>query len=345
MSGQAIYTDLKPELNKIITESTVYDKSIGTEQPKIQPNLILNSKSNRVDELANSLQETVRDQIGVFLFIKNIQTSKIEFITNDFWLTSMQFSYKERVQVMEGFNSSNFSFFGDNIRLYNFSAITIDGTSTDEFDPGKLYYQSSILKLYSEHLRGTKLMEKNYIAVLVVANHIIEGYPLNLTVAYSADSEPLTQFSFNFLVTNHLNDLDGVLNEARLAKMYSTEPRKLSEVDTKNLNAYKEYINKLNKLKTIKTSDFKTLKNIKKLPSEIELANISNFTVIEQSPAVVAEIVKYINDECLAFLPEGAWSYSYLNIESILTEINNRINQYSILIQDIYLKNTKLLYK
>lgn len=183
---------------------------------------LLRNKNAPID-LAMDLQNELADEAGAFIFVQERSSGdrKVTAMTNNFWLTSMAMSFKERLQITESFDSSHFMFMGNNIKIYNFSGFSIDGASFNEDDPGGLFYQSSLIKMYNEKLRGTMLTKSNEIAVLSVANHVIKGYPTDFAVSYTAEAGNLTQFNFSWIVVDHYMELDGVVNDKRLEALYT----------------------------------------------------------------------------------------------------------------------------
>lgn len=178
------------------------------------------NKKSSPDNLAN--QVNTGANIEAVIMIMNSE-GIIKHISNKFFLNSMQIALKEKVQLMETFGSSNITFFGETARVYSFGASTIDSPSQDSgVARGKYYYQSSILKMYNDVLRGSQLIKEKNIAILRVSNHIIKGYPLNLSVIYNTSSDPVTQFVLNFVVSEHTLSLPGVVSEDYLESMYST---------------------------------------------------------------------------------------------------------------------------
>ncbi len=334
----------QPNLNELIYSNI---KSTAPNSVTLKNNVLL-TKSDRILDLSNDLKESLRDKVGAFLFIKDRFTSEVKFITNDFWLTAMQIAFKERVQITESFNSSNFSFFGDNARVYNFTAATVDSTSSDPYDPGKLYYQSSILELYKNHLRGTKLVENNYIAVLCVANHLIEGYPINLNVGYSADAAPMTQFSIAWLVTSHYYDMEGVVNKARLEKMYSVTSRDLPNVkilqdDIALLSTalavdgvyVVDYFNSLKSLKD-KTSKYQIYVN--RVNSDLAKFTETKSEEVLTNETFLSPAVYYRYNR-----PEDKQAFD-LKLNEAVTKIQTLIMERKRSIEEEYIKDSKLLY-
>jgi len=172
------------------------------------------------DNLASEIRTKANTEAVIMILDK---AGVIKHITNKFYLESMQMSMREKVQIMETFGAANISFFGESARVYVFNARTVDAPSQDSgMSKGKYYYQSSILKMYNNVLRGSQLIKDDKIAVMKVANHIIHGYPLNLNIGYNASQDPVTQFTLQFVVAEHTLDLPGVVSEKYLEKMYST---------------------------------------------------------------------------------------------------------------------------
>ena len=173
------------------------------------------------DNLANEIRTKANTE-AVIMILDN--SGIIKHITNKFYLQSMQMSMREKFQLMETFGAANLSFFGEAARVYIFNAATVDAPSQDiGISQGKYYYQSSILKMYNNVLRGSQLIKDDKIAVLKANNHLIYGYPLNLQVAYDAGRQPVTNFVLQFVVSEHSLELPGVVSEKYLEKMYSVD--------------------------------------------------------------------------------------------------------------------------
>ena len=120
-------------------------------------------------------------------------------ISNGFFLNGFQYSFKEKAQVIETFGSSFVSFFGDSVKVYSFTGNAIDYPSTGKTSAQKAItmQQSSLTDLYQNHLRGSLLVEKGHIAVMKVLNHSIYGYPISMTVNYSANADKISSFNMS----------------------------------------------------------------------------------------------------------------------------------------------------
>jgi hypothetical protein len=179
----------------------------------------INTKASP-DRLSSEIQTKANTEAVIMILDNN--SGVIKHITNKFFLSSMQMSMREKVQIMETFGPANISFFGEAARVYVFSATTIDSSSQEKgVSAGKYYYQSSILKMYNNELRGSQLIKDNRIAVMKVSNHLIYGYPLNLQVVYNAAQDPVTNFVLQFVVNEHELSLPGIVTEEYLETMYS----------------------------------------------------------------------------------------------------------------------------
>ena len=184
---------------------------------------------------------TDREKVGAMLFVveKHTPTNSwfVKYKTNDFFLTSMTMNLKEKVQVLETFGTSLVSFFGDAVKIYEFSGIAMDWTAAPTSSEYDLYYdedtgkhsmintrgevteggeaenikysnpknfwQTSLIHMYNNILRGTQLVKHNRVALLSVGTHYVYGYPLNFGVNYSAQTEKFSSFSMSWVVLDH----------------------------------------------------------------------------------------------------------------------------------------------
>jgi len=223
-------------LEEVLAGSLTLDKYGEIIKPFIRTKTSPDSLANEVNTKANTEAVImILDKSGI-----------IKYITNKFFLSAMGMSMREKIQLMETFGAANISFFGETARVYVFQANTIDSSSTESgISRGKYYYQSSILKMYNEVLRGTKLIEQDCIAVMKVSNHLIYGYPLNLKIDYNATQDPITSFTLQFVVSEHSLELPGVISENYLETMYSVN----SHINSEAILNYKGKIDNL--IKTI----------------------------------------------------------------------------------------------
>lgn len=206
----------------------------------------INTKASP-DNLSSEIQTKANTEAVIMILDNN--SGVIKHITNKFFLSNMQMSMREKVQIMETFGAANISFFGEAARVYTFSASTIDSSSQDTgISAGKYYYQSSILKMYNNELRGSQLIKENRIAVMKVSNHLIYGYPLNLQVVYAAAQDPVTNFVLQFVVNEHELSLPGIITEEYLETMYSPH----SHINTEAIqNFVKKIDNILEKINAV----------------------------------------------------------------------------------------------
>lgn len=221
------------------------------------------------DSLANEVNTKANTEAVIMILDKS---GVIKYITNKFFLSQMSMAMREKMQLMETFGAANISFFGETARIYVFQANTIDSSSTESgISKGKYYYQSSILKMYNEVLRGTKLIEQDRIAVMKVSNHLIYGYPLNLQVAYSSDGDPITTFTLQFVVSDHSLELPGVVSEKYLERMFSVNAHINDEAIANYLEKIKNLKQKINNVLSTEVSG-------EKYDSEGYIRNIQSTT-------------------------------------------------------------------
>ena len=226
------------------------------------------------DNLASEIRTKANTEAVIMILNK---AGVIKHITNKFFLSSMQMSMREKVQIMETFGAANISFFGEAARVYVFNARTVDAPSQDlGISKGKYYYQSSILKMYNNVLRGSQLIKEDQIAVMKVANHLIYGYPLNLNIGYNAAQDPVTQFTLQFVVSEHSLELPGVVSEKYLETMYSTS----AHINDEAIRAFVDKIDDI-MLKIDNVLNTSTGDNVAVGPT-IPIKNIQNITMNTQ---------------------------------------------------------------
>jgi len=135
-------------------------------------------------------QINAQTEAGAQLFVQN-NTGDIIAQTNKFFLGAFSFSMKERTQLLETFNASSIAFFGENARIYNFAGTAVDYAGSR----APRYYQSSLIKMYNDMLRGTLLVERKQVAIMMIANHTIYGYPLTFGSTYDASRDKVASFT------------------------------------------------------------------------------------------------------------------------------------------------------
>lgn len=211
----------------------------GTEIPQssgynfLEPVLASGSLSAKEEptDLAEKINGT---EAGATIIVQNVESGNIKAQTNKFFLSGFSVASQERAQILETFGASALSFFGEKAKIYNLQGTAVDYAG--QTNPSQYYHQSSIIKMYNEMMRGTKLVENDNIAVLSVHNHTIYGYPLNMSVTYNSSFQKTATFSMSWFVTKHLLTLPGVVNDSELRTLYSA-------VDISNLDAQTaEYI-------------------------------------------------------------------------------------------------------
>jgi len=190
-------------------------------------------------DLKESINSTT--DAGAQLFVQN-EYGAIIAQTDKFFLSGFSFGMKERTQLLETFSAPSISFFGENARIYNFAGSAVDyaGSRAHRF------YQSSLIKMYDDVLRGTLLAERGHIAILTILNHTIFGYPLAFQSSYDARRDKLASFTMNWLVTEHTLTLPGVVEEEQLIQSYRNRVDLTTE-ETRHLSSLSGVIQSLTK--------------------------------------------------------------------------------------------------
>lgn len=205
----------------------------------------LTQEKNVPDNLTTLISN--REKVGASIFV--IKRQKPQNVwsythrTNKFFLTRLVMSSKEKVQVLDTFGSATISFFGESIKVYELSGVTIESPSSqDDYtltttveqrgrirtnvrtldetsgEEGYTYnsqgilsrtavgafWQSSLIHMYNNVLRGTQLVKNDSMALLTVGTHFIYGYPLNMVSDYTSQAEGIASFSMSWLVLDHI---------------------------------------------------------------------------------------------------------------------------------------------
>lgn len=220
------------------TTNTAPDQSMGTPPPNLGRVEGYQALALRRKESPGNLREelnTTSDTAGATILIIGNEPGAtkgvLKHITNKFYLSNMQMPYQEKAQVLETFGASAVSFFGQSATVYTFSGLVLEWPN-DSANPASTMHGSSLIQLYNNHLRGSKLVKEGNIAVLRVLNHMIYGYPLAFNLGYSTEPDKTQSFSLSFVVTDHMLASPGMFTEKDLAKNYTINAEKLTAEQT-----------------------------------------------------------------------------------------------------------------
>jgi hypothetical protein len=185
----AIQDEIKGSVNNLISPFlNVGNQLLGTLLPDL--GVEKTSPNNLAEEIENMTD------VGAVLMVYSKDPGEVTHRSNKFFLHSLNFTYKEKAQLNETFDSPAISFFGDSIRIYNFAGTAIDYAS-ESGRAWEHFHQSSLIKMYDDILRGTKLVQNNSIAIMKIMNHTIWGYPLNFRGGYNAAQDKVASFSMS----------------------------------------------------------------------------------------------------------------------------------------------------
>jgi len=139
--------------------------------------------------------------------------------TNKFFLQSFSFNVREKSQLVETFEGSSLSFFGEAVKIYNFQGVAVDH-GADGIIGGEIgadgFHLSALLKLYNDHMRATKLVANNQIAIMGIMNHTVMGYPISFSTQYNAAQDKMGSFSMQMVCVKHSLALPGVVEDRHL---------------------------------------------------------------------------------------------------------------------------------
>ncbi|HNW88106.1 MAG TPA: hypothetical protein PKN48_00455 [Bacteroidales bacterium] len=211
------------------------------------------SKSNDEKKVPDNLHALLsdRERVGAVLYVIERHTPSntwhIKYKTNKFFLTGLSMGLKEKVQIMETFGSAVVSFFGNSVKIYEFSGVTVEAPSVKSMNETNFaksakagsyvntavagideqqdnpneqtisssnssaaFWQSSLIHMYEHVLRGTQLVKNNSVALLTVGTHYIYGYPLNLMSVYNAQADKMATFTMSWIVLDHVMAYDDI---------------------------------------------------------------------------------------------------------------------------------------
>jgi len=204
MSNHLINNSLAMANSVSITEDSVLASpniNVGLLRPSAT---VLARKQTKVQphHLANTIEGS--GNAGATIMIQNTNTGAITHMTNKFYMQAMDITFKEKVQIMETFGKPVASFFGEAARVYNFSGVALEADTKRQNHKGEYFHGTSLLWLYEEFMRGTKLIDRASIAILNVANHSVYGYPIQFSYRALSDMPHAIQFSLSMFVKDHL---------------------------------------------------------------------------------------------------------------------------------------------
>lgn len=202
---------------------------------KVDPYSFENLQKEKAKDLPSNLHAVIsdRERVGARLYIikKDLNGSwGIQHKTNKFFLTSMGMGLKEKVQISETFGATAVSFFDNSVKIYEFGGMAIETPTfkTDETggiietDAGEGtvarvpygvdgFWGSSLIHLYENQMRGTKLVANNAVALLTVGTHYVYGYPVSFNVSYAAQSDPIVAFQMAWIILEHTMSYDDIV--------------------------------------------------------------------------------------------------------------------------------------
>ncbi len=194
--------------------------------------------------IIDAIEKNSPAHIAVVGYQNNSFTGKKHFLSNKFFLQGISEAGQEKLQVIETFDTPRLLFFNQRMKAYNFRGLFLDGDSPDSGISN--YWADAFRRFYENHLRGTKLVDNNSIAVLTVNNQMYIGYPTTLQLGIDSQRPLLDTFSMTWAITQvialppiafggvtsnttvdlHLKNLDALFK----ASSIDTDPAKTEEI-------------------------------------------------------------------------------------------------------------------
>lgn len=116
---------------------------------------------------------------------------------SDFILQSVSDERVEKSQIVETFGDTFVYFFGERPRIVRVSGLLIN---TYDFN-----WRSQFWHNYDNHLRGSKLVEKNARAYLAYDTMVLEGYPMSASATDDTNMPYAVPFTMSLLLTNYFD--------------------------------------------------------------------------------------------------------------------------------------------
>lgn len=160
------------------------------------PFLTLSREKEAPQNLAEDINHSSFKSGATIMVIDRNDADNILYVTNKFYLRTMSFNFQEKVQLLETFDVSNISFFGERVKVYNFAGNTVDYPSQSSRQYESMQH-SSLMQLYDSHLRGSQLIKNNHMGILKVMNHLVYGYPMQLSTTYTAGADKIASFNLS----------------------------------------------------------------------------------------------------------------------------------------------------
>ena len=273
---------------------------------KLYPTITQGIKQSPTD-----LDEAINNgvgEIGATIYILE-KDSIVKYATNSFYLIGVQFAMKERMQIQEAFESANITFFDEATRVYTFSGVVVEQESSDRSAPYKWLQQSSLLQMYNDVLRGSKLVERGAIAVLKVKNHLVYGYPFQLQSQMNGNADKIANFNLGWIVTDHTLAYTGIATEQELAYSYTAIN---NDANKPYIIAINEAISKIDDI--INFDNWAKLDNSNEMSTTLKelgvaqfgalsynaLMNINNVTVfVKMLNTTIGNFKKYLTDKVI----------------------------------------------
>lgn len=289
------------------------------------------------NDLAEDINSNI-DGVGATIFIIN-EEGDVTYVTNKFILLGFSFNDQERIQRFDSFDFINLSFFGEGPKQYLFQGATVDYASSDPSNPGKHYHGSSLVTMYREVLRGTRLVEDRSVAVMKVMNHLIYGYPFSMQIGYSSGAgDKSCTFNMSWAVTNHRLALPGIISDEQLKSMYSVSETSKQHGYLMEINSFKNAINDIILIKYWQDGPAKTLYQnmgytlfnmvaggLIGSMTEAELTSFKD-TFINQLKKFKTFIEKYMTDKIISAVITSVFSTNKILDEIVDNLLNNTLS-------------------
>lgn len=180
----------------------VYDFALPfskTDDDTYQKDAHLLAKSTK-STVISLVEKTAPAHIAVVGYKDKSFTGTTHFLSNKFFLQGISEAGQEKLQVIETFGKAQLLFFDQRMRAFNFRGLFVD--ADDPEGSVSNYWADAFRLFYEEHLRGTRLVDNDRIAVLTVNNQMYIGYPTTLQLGIESQRPLLDTFNMTWAIVN-----------------------------------------------------------------------------------------------------------------------------------------------
>lgn len=126
----------------------------------------------------------------------DVEGVEVLFETNTFLLQNINESFQEKFQVAETFGEPVLFLFDKRQQIFQYGGVLLDTQNWQ--------WKEKFLDNYERHLRGTRAIKSNAIAILITNTAIVRGYILNTGIVQNDQTRGYVGFNFSMFVVDRI---------------------------------------------------------------------------------------------------------------------------------------------